>query len=758
MTEASSKLLRTICNCLVALSTCAAPLRGDRLAQIEKRRVTVADAIEMRRAESDHFGDELGSRSDPFSPDGKRFIVVTYKGNVERNTVEYTLLLFQTKDALDRPKPQPLLTMSSSSNRAAITRLKWLDDGETLVFLGENPGEVSEVWSFNIQTRALRRLTEHPAPIVSYDVSSDGREIVYEAEARRRLTDDDEIKRDGVVITTQSASSLLACPCDPDQRFDRADLELFVKKTGRPASRIKSMDFLSEYATLSLSPSGRYALLSVDVRDIPESWTKYQGKVLHSYLAGRRRTDVQLNVHRYMLLELSSLTLLPLLGTPMSHLSDAFVWAPDGNSVIVSGAYLPLDVADPAERDARARHTWVVEVTLPARKFAKISDRSLAVLKWNRQTGHVLLGPEEQSAGQSLPAEAYAKTGIGWGKVPVSDEDTRRSTPLEITLEEDLNGPPKVFASDPKEGRKTLLLDLNPQFARLQFGKVEAVTWKASDGHDVSGGLYLPPDYQPERRYPLVIQTHGFAKDRFWIDGPFPSAFAAQPLAARGIIVLQVGGSTDLSEDMKYALTPREAPRQMAAYEGAIDYLDGRGLIDRNRVGILGFSRTVFYVEYSLTHSRYRFAAASVADGVDGGYVNYLLFPDPDYALVNGGLPAGPTMEFWRQNSPGFNLEKVSAPVHIEYYGHESLLAGWQWFSGLSLLGKAVDFVWLPDGFHMLVKPWERLVSQQGTVDWFTFWLLGEKDLSPRKAEQYKRWKQLRALQNGSTQLRDVLH
>ena len=42
----------------------------------------------------------------------------------------------------------------------------------------------------------------------------------------------------------------------------------------------------------------------------------------------------------------------------------------------------------------------------------------------------------------------------------------------------------------------------------------------------------------------------------------------------------------------------------MAAYEGAIDYLDEKGMIDRARVGILGFSRTVWKVEYTLTHSK----------------------------------------------------------------------------------------------------------------------------------------------------------
>ena len=191
--------------------------------------------------------------------------------------------------------------------------------------------------------------------------------------------------------------------------------------------------------------------------------------------------------------------------------------------------------------------------------------------------------------------------------------------------------------------------------------------------------------------------------------------------------------------------TPEEAPRQMAAYEGAIDYLDRRGIVDRNRVGIIGFSRTVFHVEYTLTHSTYHFAAASLADGIDGGYVNYLFWPGADYVRVNGGLPFGPSFDLWRKNSPGFNLDKVAAPVRLEYYGHDPL-GGWQWFSGLSILAKPVDYLWLPDGYHMLVKPWERLASQQGTVDWFTFWLENTEDPSPEKRGQYQRWEGLRRL------------
>jgi hypothetical protein len=136
--------------------------------------------------------------------------------------------------------------------------------------------------------------------------------------------------------------------------------------------------------------------------------------------------------------------------------------------------------------------------------------------------------------------------------------------------------------------------------------------------------------------------------------------------------------------------------------------------------------------------------------------MNYLLWPNTDSVLVNGGSPVGPGIASWLKSSPGFNLDKVRAPVRIEYYGRANFLGGWQLFSSLSLLEKPVDFVWLPYGTHLLVKPWERLTSQQGNVDWFVFWLEGAKDSVPSKREQYARWEELRSLPNENDKYRDI--
>jgi hypothetical protein len=69
---------------------------------------------------------------------------------------------------------------------------------------------------------------------------------------------------------------------------------------------------------------------------------------------------------------------------------------------------------------------------------------------------------------------------------------------------------------------------------------------------------------------------------------------------------------------------------------------------------------------------------------------------------------------------------------------------------GLRRLGKPIELTWLPDALHEVVKPYERLTVQEGDVDWFRFWLQDYEDPDPAKAEQYKRWRELRKQQEAN--------
>jgi hypothetical protein len=452
------------------------------------------------------------------------------------------------------------------------------------------------------------------------------------------------------------------------------------------------------------------------------------------------------NVYQYELVDTHTGASQVLLDAPIApDLGSEVAWSPDSLSVVVSNAYLPLAVDDPVEQTLRKAHTFLAEIKMPSREITKISDRDLRLVKWDPSTNTVVCeaGRLDSLTGKTTSKIYFRKNGDSWSQVDASEE-TDAIRP-EIVLEEDLNTPPRIVALDPATGQKSPLMDLNPEFGDLTFGKVEQVKWKDTLGNEVAGGLYWPANYITGMKYPLVIQTHGFKPERFWIDGPWTTAFAAQPLAGQNFFVLQVP-----DPDWRLWDTPDEAPRAMAAYEGAIDYLDRRGIIDRNLVGIVGFSRTCYYVTHMLAFSKYRIGAAVIADGVDADYFQYFAFSNAAHAwaaefeALNGGPPFGGALTSWTKRVSAFHLDQVRAPLRIQALGPASLLEEWNWFSGLSRLGKPVDMIFLPDGTHILEKPWDRMVSQQGDVDWFCFWLKHEEDPDPAKAEQYKRWRELR--------------
>src|SRR6266853_4351840 len=114
-----------------------------------KRPVIVPDFIKMTRLADPLYNHGAPSKGlvAKFSPDGKRFVVVLRKGNLETNANEYSLILFETDEVFYSPNPRVLFSMSSSSNRPAIQNVVWLDDNDTIWFLGEHSGETTQLYS-----------------------------------------------------------------------------------------------------------------------------------------------------------------------------------------------------------------------------------------------------------------------------------------------------------------------------------------------------------------------------------------------------------------------------------------------------------------------------------------------------------------------------------------------------------------------------------------------------------------------------------
>jgi hypothetical protein len=721
---------------------------------LTKRPVTVADSIQMTRLGDVKYTDGWPSNGivAKFSPNGKQFVVVLKKGNLEANTNEYSLILFQTSEVFQSPKPQVLVSLTSSSNRPAIDNVRWLDDNDTILFLGERPGEQVQSYSLKCSSKELTKLTNQAPELTSFITTANGGVIVYTAKnpVSKFLTE--SVKRQGIAVTSEWVTDLISGSYGGKESDDES---LFVKRLGKEGETkiLIQGRSLGSYSEMSLSPDGAHLLVQTEADHVSNKWSEYEDQFLKVLTRHPTPKAGQTGILQYELVDTVTGASEMLIDAPIPpNLGSEVAWSPDSKSVVVSDVYLPLNIGDPAEREMRKAHTFLVEFKIPSRAFVKISYEDLRLVNWDAKTGNIAcdVGRIDSLTGKTTPRVYFRKKGERWSKAS-SPEQTAVPPLPDIVLDEGMNTPPHIVAIDPLTGRKYLLLDLNPQFQNLALARVEEIAWKDSGGNEVKGGIYWPPDYVAGKKYPLIIQTHGWNPDRFWMDGSWPTAFAAQPLAGNGFLVLQVS-----DPDWHLSDTPKEAPRAMAAYEAAIDYLDRRGLIDRNRVGITGFSRTYWYVTYTLTHSKHRFAAVALADGVDFGYFQYMAFSNAQRAFaaddehVYGGTPFGSGMSRWLEESPAFRMDKIETPLRIQTLGPESLLLDWHWYSGLSRLGRPVEMIYLPEGTHVLEKPWERMISQQGNVDWFCFWLKGEEDPDPSKAEQYQRWRKLRSLQESN--------
>ncbi|MGA2811778.1 MAG: hypothetical protein ABSG16_10300 [Candidatus Acidiferrum sp.] len=712
-----------------------------------KHPVTEEDAIRMVRiAGTGSISSYAGTLTEDFayfSPNEQQFVLVLKKGNLERNTNDYSLLLFKTKEVFASPQPTVLAALSSSSNREAITDVVWLSDNDTVLFRGENPGETSQLYCVSATSGVLRKLTNQATNLVEFSSDARGHTIVYAAEKPKPKVLSEQSAREGVVVANEDMSELLMGVRTDEIR----DLFVLDGETGKsrplPIAAELHGTFTGNYLHFSLSPDGRHLVARLNLLEVPPSWRNYRQPLLARILDRTLPKNSPTWMFRYAVIDTESGAGRVLLDGPVSYYGSDVVWGDDSKSALLTGVLLPLEVA--AGNPGRLTNPRVVAVDLDSLAFEVLSDDDLRFVGRESNGQQFIFETRPwPGAASSREFRYFRQSDSHWVK---EASPTRAAPFILVTAQQDLNTPPQITVSDPQTARKATLLDLNPQFREIEFGRVEEISFVGAEHKNVRAGLYFPSRYVAGQKYPLVVQTHGFDRKSFWIDGSFTTAFAAQALAGRGFLVLQVPDIHDWDE------TPAEAPNMMETLERAVEYVDSLGCLDRDRLGITGFSRTAFYVHYMLEHSKLHFGAAVVADGSDGGYSQYLQFLNAhsftasDSEMLNGGVPFGSALLFWLRRSPEFSLDLVKTPLMLQSNTPEFLATMWAPFVGLKRLGVPVELVFFPTGTHIMEKPWDRLVSEGAAVDWFAFWLKEKENGDTPDTERYRRWQALRNLQ-----------
>jgi dipeptidyl aminopeptidase/acylaminoacyl peptidase len=636
----------------------------------------------------------------------------------------------------------------------SIDAWRWLADSSGVAFLESTGAGKRRLVLADPRKRTIEPLTTLGA-VGGFEIR-DRQHYVYTAadpiDQKERQTEPQ------MAVTVGTGRPIIERFIFPDERRWRWSSQKYLwAVVGGKAFEVKHDSVPIVPDELALSADGRSLVTKLLVPTVPPSWeTLYpppHASSLYRIQAGETvRQFVKINLQTG---SVDNLTDAPVASDGGWSLFGDASWSNDGESILLPGTFIKSNVPSrPCVAVMDVRSTIATCVEVAKRKGQKREDdeegyhgvEGASFMHGDRQRVSVSF---QKRLSSEFEENEYHQTSEGtWqlvkeGKKPES-ESGAEGTGLNITVKQGFDEPPLLVASNKRASR--VIWDANPQLKNIDLGLASIYKWKDKQGREREGGLYKPSNYKPGQRYPLVIQTHGFAPAQFVPSGVFPTANAAMALAAAGIVVLQVGYVGQCG-----TATPDEGLCNASGYETVATQLVSEGLVDPDKIGIIGFSRSCFHVMEALTFGSLHLKAASITDGELGDYVQYILFGDlfaaREYDSMIGAKPFGEGLQQWLKLSPGFNLEKVTAPLLVVGEGPLSLLSMWQPYAGLRFLHKPVDLIMLNTDEHVLSNPALRIASQGGSVDWFRFWLKDEEDPDPAKAEQYARWRELRKLQ-----------
>lgn len=700
------------------------------------------------------------------SPDGSRCVVLLVQADVVRNGnwLEVRVARLNSLEGASAIKPIARLFTKSlgslhNSGASALTlpgfnTVGWLDN-DTIVLLWDKDGIV-QVATVNLVTGLVSYLTNHPTHVTRFDLGREG-DLIYTALAPRDEAASAKMLRDGFTVESPDAVSVLLGEfkgrITVGGRTERFIYRGRDRSTRAITSGGKTVNPADLWQPIAFSPDGQHAIMDWAPASIPDSWSQYADPTFATLMRIRARKADQSGddgIGQLQVLDMPSGSARPLWNAPLK-LGSQVAWSPDGKAVLVGPTFLPIEGGSAAGRQGAA----IAEVDVATGRFLELplsekDARGVIRIRWRRHDLVELV----RSEGRAL---AFMKRAGLWKASSREHPQPvgRASAQIRIEVREDIHTPPTLVAIDAWSGKERTVLDPNPNLReRFSLGDVQRVDWRDHTGRVWNGRLYFPVEYVRGSQYPLVIQTTvPVPENRFSLFGGGEnglganySVYAAQVLANRGIAVLQF--EETIAPEL--LATPKEPMMYMMAYEAAAEHLVASGLALRNKVGLVGFSRSGWYVEYALSHSDFPYAAAIVVDNFDAGYVQAALTGwDAEVALNNGAEPFGDGLRTWLETAPAFNVERVRAPLQLQVHsgGVPGVIAtAWEMFARLRHLKKPTELYVIPDvehGSHAIQNPAQCLAAQVRAVDWFDFWLNSHEDPDSAKAQQYARWRVL---------------
>ncbi|MCR4395533.1 MAG: S9 family peptidase [Candidatus Saccharicenans sp.] len=263
------------------------------------------------------------------------------------------------------------------------------------------------------------------------------------------------------------------------------------------------------------------------------------------------------------------------------------------------------------------------------------------------------------------------------------------------------------------------LLDVNADVLDgVKLGEVEELWYKSPDGLDIQGWLIKPAEFEPGKKYPLLLWIHGGP----WSMYSIAFNWAWQNFAALGYAVLYTNprGSTGYGQEfvngIQFSYPGRDYDDLMAGVDAAL----ARGFIDQDNLFVCGGSGGGVLTAWIVGHTNRFRAAVSMRPVID--WQSFVGTTDmPTWYRQFQKYPWEDPMEY-AVRSPLYYVANVTTPTMI-MTGEADLRTpigqSEEFYRALKMLKKETLLVRMPEEYHGWRRPSHQLLQQLYLQAWF---------------------------------------
>lgn len=265
----------------------------------------------------------------------------------------------------------------------------------------------------------------------------------------------------------------------------------------------------------------------------------------------------------------------------------------------------------------------------------------------------------------------------------------------------------------------------NDEFMRrFKLHPAEELTWTGAGRAKVSGWLFKPPDFDPSRKYPLLVLIHGGPQSA-WNDA-WSYRWNPQVFASQGYVTFLPNprGSATFGQQFMNEISGDWGGKVFTDIMNGVAKVAAMPYVDKNRIGAAGASYGGYMVNWILGHNtdpRFRFRTLVSHAGVFNltsmyGATEELWFTEWEFKGTPWTNPA--MYERWSPHRFATNFKTPTLITHGELDYRVPVGESLQLFTYLQRMNVPSKLVVFPDEGHWILKPQNSRFWYKTVIDW----------------------------------------